>query len=243
MKKFVLLFAVVFSVNVFACKCAYQSFGERFEKSEFIAEVEILKTYNVDFNNGEDDRFYKADIKILKLYKGKEIKNIVIKGKLKTDQLEEFYGGGDCSIFAKKGEKFLIYLTKDNDFIMNSCSYKVGLESSKIALERKALNFLIEKNIKKTNVYIGDLNLKLFSNSIEKDDFAIYKIIANHKGKIVDIRAVKNFKSSKSEEILKSVKHSLVSNTKKQEKGYYMVLFFRKEENKSLQEDGFSLWN
>jgi hypothetical protein len=83
MRNFLLLFAILFSVNVFACKCAYQSFGERFEKSEFIAEVEILKTYNVDFNNGEDDRFYKSDIKILKLYKGKEIKNIVIKGKLK----------------------------------------------------------------------------------------------------------------------------------------------------------------
>ena len=161
MKKIIQLFAFIISVNVFACKCAYQSFGERFEKSEFIAEVEILKTYNVDFNNGEDDRFYKADIKILKLYKGKEIKNIVIKGKLKTDQLEEFYGGGDCSVFAKKGEKFLIYLTKDNDFIMNSCSYKVGLESSKIALERKALNFLIEKKHKKNECLHRRLEFKI----------------------------------------------------------------------------------
>ena len=66
MKKFLLLFAVVFSVNVFACKCAYQSFGENFAQNDFVAEIEILKTYDVDFNNGEDDRFYKADIKILK---------------------------------------------------------------------------------------------------------------------------------------------------------------------------------
>ncbi len=65
---------------------------------------------------------------------------------------------------------------------MSSCTQKeIGIIKTLILTREKALKFLIEHNIKKTNVYIGDLNLKLFSNSIEKDDFAIYKIIANHK--------------------------------------------------------------
>ena len=241
MKKFLLLFGFLLSVNVLACKCFSPNFGQRFEQSDFIAEVKILNTSNINTND-ENYRFYNAEIKILKLYKGKKLKNILIKGKLKDNDLEDFYGGGDCSVLVQKGEKFLIYLTKNDGFKMNSCSYKIGIESSKIVLERKALNFLIKKNIKKTNTYLGDLNLKLFSISISESDFAVYKITTNSKGEAAEIKAVKNFKSSKSDEILNSIKQSL-RERKENRKEYYMVLFFRKEEKKSLQEDGFSLWN
>ena len=147
MKKIIQLFAFIFSVNVFACKCAYQSFGERFEKSEFIAEVEILKTYNIDFNNGEDDRFYKADIKILKLYKGKKISSILVKGKV-----GKIYESA-CEIELKVGQKMLVYLDTESNFGVSSCTPKTDLNNKNINPERKALEFLIAHRIKKTNVF------------------------------------------------------------------------------------------
>lgn len=205
MKKFIVFFAVIISVNVFACKCAYQSFGERFEKSEFIAEVEILKTYNVDFNNGEDDRFYKADIKILKLYKGKKISSILVRGKVSN-----IYESA-CEIELKVGQKMLVYLDTESNFGMSSCTPKTDLNNENINLERKALEFLIAHKIKKTNgfYFSGDYFNK-FKNITTQNNFAVYKIKVDAKSKAESITVIQNFGSNKDEEILFTVKKELV---------------------------------
>lgn len=205
MKKFIVFFALIISVNVFACKCAYQSFGERFEKSEFIAEVEILKTYNVDFNNGEDDRFYKADIKILKLYKGKKISSILVRGKVGN-----VYESA-CEIELKVGQKMLVYLDTESNFGMSSCTPKTDLNNKNINIERKALEFLIAHKIKRTNVFYfsGDYFNK-FKNITAQNSFAVYKIKVDAKSKAESITVIQNFGSNKDEEILFTVKKELV---------------------------------
>ena len=48
MKKFVLLFAVVFSVNVFACVCG--NWGKQFDSyssTELVADITITKVYPI----------------------------------------------------------------------------------------------------------------------------------------------------------------------------------------------------
>lgn len=189
------------SVAVFACKCNIQSFGENFAQNDFVAEIEILKVYNIDFSNEEDDRFYKADIKILKLYKGKEVLSIFVKGKV-----DEVYNSA-CEIAVKKGNKFLIYLDTKNDFTLSSCTAKKDLNDSDIDKERKALEFLIEKKINNTNCFYfsGDYFEK-FKNLKSQNDFAVYQLKINSKSKIESVSVLQNFGSSEDKNILNIIK-------------------------------------
>ena len=141
MGKFLLLIGLLISTFGFACKCDYRSFGENFANNDFVAEIEILKVYNFGSNTDEDDRFYKADIKILKLYKGKFVKSILIRGKVDDIQ------GSACEVDVKKGEKFLIYFNPEENFRMSSCTAAVGLNNSKIDKERKTLEYLLINKI------------------------------------------------------------------------------------------------
>lgn len=141
MEKFFVLVGLLISTFGFACKCIDQSVEVNFAKNDFVAEIEILKVYNVGSNTDEDERFYKADIKILKLYKGKFVKSILIRGKVDDIQ------GSACEVDVKKGEKFLIYLNPEENFGMSSCTPAVGLNNSKIDKERKTLESLLINKI------------------------------------------------------------------------------------------------
>ena len=205
MKKLTLLFVFIFSANVFACKCAFPSFGERFAQNDFVAEIEILKTYNIDLNNGEDNRFYKADIKILKLYKGKKISSILVRGKV-----GEIFGPA-CEVELRAGQKILVYLDTKSNFGMSSCSPKIDLNNENINVERKALEFLIDHKIMNTNVFYfsGDYFNK-FKKIKTQNNFAVYKIKVDAKSKAESITVIQNFGSNKDEEILFTVKKELV---------------------------------
>lgn len=137
MGRFLLLIGLLFSTSIFACKCIFQNIEDSFASNDFVAEIEVIKVYNVDSKTNEDDRFYKADIKILKLYKGDIISSILIRGKV-----DEIYGSA-CEIDVKKGEKFLIYINPKENFGMSSCTRVVGLNNSKIDKERNALESML----------------------------------------------------------------------------------------------------
>lgn len=135
MGKFFVFIGLFISIFGFACKCHYQSFGENFANNNFVAEIEILNVYNVGSSTDEDDRFYKADIKILKLYKGEAISSILIRGKI-----EKAYRSA-CEVVVSKGDRFLIYLDAEENFGMSACTPKINLDSKNIHKERKLWNF------------------------------------------------------------------------------------------------------
>ncbi len=159
MRKVTLICCLFASTLIFACKCANQSFGENFSQNNFVAEIEILKTYNVDFKTDDEERFYKADIKILKLYKGKAVSSLLIRGKI-----GEIYGPA-CEVEINAGEKFLVYLNTNSDFGMSSCTPRRFIMDKKIDVERKAIECLLKNEITNTNCfYFSDdysINLKI----------------------------------------------------------------------------------
>ena len=169
MKKIILIYCLFASTLIFACKCANQSFGENFSQNNFVAEIEILKTYNVDFKTDDEERFYKADIKILKLYKGKAVSSLLIRGKSCE------INGPACEVEINAGEKFLVYLNTNSDFGMSSCTPRRFIMDKKIDVERKAIECLLKNEITNTNCFYfsGDF-FHQFKNLDPKNEFAIY---------------------------------------------------------------------
>ena len=228
MGKFLLLIGLLISTFGFACKCDYRSFGENFANNDFVAEIEILKVYNFGSNTDEDDRFYKADIKILKLYKGETISSILIRGKI-----EKIYRSA-CEIAVSKGEKFLVYLNPNENFGMSSCTPKINLDNENITKERNAIEFLINHKITNTNCYyFSDDYFKKFKNLSPKNDFAVYKLKVNSKSKVESISVIQDFETSQDAEIKKVVKNKFtilkdfMTEVKNEE--VVLVLFFDKE--------------
>ncbi|MDT0685089.1 hypothetical protein [Autumnicola psychrophila] len=77
MKKFLLIILFLVSSRVLACDCDPPDITEKFVQSEFVADVTIIKIYP----NEKNERGYKADIKINKLYKGEPIKSVHVYGR------------------------------------------------------------------------------------------------------------------------------------------------------------------
>jgi hypothetical protein len=232
MKKILILFVILNSFLVFACKCNQQSFGENFAQNDFIGEIEILKTYNISSKTNDDDdddeRFYKADIKILKLYKGKSISSIIIRGKV-----GEIFGPA-CEIEVKKGDRFLIYLNTKDNYEMSSCTYTKILSDKRIDAERKALNFLIKNKIRNTNsFYFSGAYFKKYRKLKPQNDFAVYRLKINSKSKIESMIILQSFGLPQEKEIINDIKknfamsRSFMEEVKNEE--ITLVLFFNNE--------------
>jgi len=227
MRKLILAFFLFASALVFGCKCHFQSFGENFAKNDFVAEIEILKTYDVDFKTESDGRFYKADIKILNLYKGKTISSILIRGKL-----GQIFGPA-CEVKISKGDQFLVYVDSKSDFGISSCTPRKLLTDKNIEVERKAIQFLLKKEIENTNCFYFSGNyFKKFKNLIPKHEFAVYQLKVNAQSKVESISVIQDFGTAKDEEIKRSIKKNFTvlqdfMREMKNEK-VILVLFFDK---------------
>lgn len=227
-KNIIFLFILFVSINIFGCKCNVQSFGENFAQNDFVAEIEILKTYNVDFKNDKENRFYKADIKILKLYKGKTISTILIRGKV-----GEIFGPA-CEVNIEKGEKFLVYLNTKSNFGMSSCTPKTYLSDKSIETERAAIQFMQNHKIAKSDVFYfyGDY-FKKFKNISVKNKFAVYKIDIDSHSKAKSIIAIQNFDSEKDSEIMDVIKKKIIFlkdfMTEIKNEEVVLILFFNPE--------------
>ncbi len=228
MKKILILFVLLNSFWVYACKCNQQSFGENFAQNDFIGEIEILKTYNISSKKNDDERFYKADIKILKLYKGKSISSIIIRGKI-----GEIFRPA-CEIEVKKGDRFLIYLNSKDNFGMSSCTYTKNLSHKRIDDERKALYFLIKNKIRNTDsFYFSGDYFKKYKKLKPQNDFAVYRLKINSKSKIESMITLQSFGLPHEKEIINDIKKNFVMSRgfmqeiKNEE--ITLVLFFNNE--------------
>ncbi|MDO5615385.1 MAG: hypothetical protein Q4G16_04285, partial [Cruoricaptor ignavus] len=135
------LFLIFGVIEISACKCdSFGSIGEIYSNSDIIGEITILKIYQ----NNPKKRIYKADISFQNIYKGNEIKTILVKGSIGDIQTPA------CEIELKVGEKYLIYLIKGKDnYYVSACTPKflIGNKSEAFTyktldLQRQVLNYL-----------------------------------------------------------------------------------------------------
>lgn len=241
MKKLLIFFAVVTSGIAMACKCGLTSFGERFQQSTFIAEIEVLETSNLTplentfFRTDEYGDLYKAKIRILKLYKGKPVSYIIVRGKLdERSKIIEDYGG-DCSTQLSIGDKKLIYTNIESNFGFNSCSHSVNLHNESAEIEREALLFLSTNKLNITALTIVNLNkqLQIYKNMSRKALFAAYKIETDAENAINHAEIIKPFGNQYDNRILKIISNNRVAFNyhNMSENSGVLVVFYYPEAN------------
>ena len=125
-RRFLLTFLVLTTVNTFACECSYiKSVEKEFENAEYVLtgkviSIEFLQILKVDgkksikqtseirnkFDIFKGRVWSKITLESIEIFKGKrrKINQVIYTG----------IGGGDCSFYFKKGEEYLIYAFKDS---------------------------------------------------------------------------------------------------------------------------------
>ena len=122
------------SVGAFACDCDEPGITEKYQRSDFIANVTILKIYP----NTETESGYRSDVRINELYKGEQLKSIYVYGRSDGGL------GTSCDIFIPTGTKLIVYASKNDDG-----NFGTGMCSGNLYLDNKNKNsyyFLLKHN-------------------------------------------------------------------------------------------------
>lgn len=154
------------SVNAFACECSYiKSVEKEFENAEYVLtgkviSIEFLQILKV---NGKKSIIQTPEIRDkFDIFKGREWSKItletieIFKGK-KRKKNQVIYtgtGGGDCSFYFKKDEKYLIYAFKDSwdTKELRECNRKYkNIISTNICTRTKIIDNKEVENIKLIN--------------------------------------------------------------------------------------------
>jgi hypothetical protein len=174
-KYVLLLIGVTFSLNTSACSCLHNRFMDKYVQSDFVARVSIVK----NFPNQGTDMYYRSEIKIEHLFKGKKVEYILIEGSSDGKKRTS------CDIFFKEGTNLLVYARLDStgQYIFHSCSgYRVltNPADKRESREVEMLNFLDLHNIRTTDktFYTASLagKLQTFQGIGTIPNFAIYEI-------------------------------------------------------------------
>ncbi|WFB69676.1 hypothetical protein [Chryseobacterium sp. WX] len=216
MKKLsLLLFLLLSIIKVSACKCVYETLAYNYQNSEFVGIIRILKVYD----ENTEQRSYKADIEIEKVYKGaKTFKTMNVRGLIGNSY------SGACEIDVLPNERYLIFLNQyNNTYSISSCTPKSKLENKPTKDEKLWL-----KNLEKAFTYLNNntfrfiglqftrcydefqteykSDLSKISGFKPKQPFAIYKVKIDDTSKIQEITPVTTFgsKDSMIENILKT---------------------------------------
>ncbi|SEH28857.1 hypothetical protein [Chryseobacterium culicis] len=213
MKKLSLLLFLLFSIiQVSACKCVYETLPQNYQSADFAGIIKILKVYDENI----EQRTYKADIEIEKMYKGTIFKTINVRGLIGNSY------SGACEVNVLPNERYLIFLNRyDNTSSISSCTPKSKLENKPTKAEKLWL-----KNQEKVFTYLDNhkfsfiqfarcydetqtgnkSDLSKISGFKPKQPFAIYKVKINEMSKVQEITPVTTFGSKDSiiENILKT---------------------------------------
>ncbi|MCF0075484.1 hypothetical protein LZD49_33710 [Dyadobacter sp. CY261] len=191
-KYVLLLIGITFSLSTNACVCSHYKFMDKYVRSDFVARVSIVK----NFPNQGAALHYRSEIKIEHLFKGKNVKSILVEGSSDGKKRTS------CDIFFKEGTKLLVYARLDSigQYIFDMCSgYRVlsnPADNGEIR-EVEMLNFLDRHNIRTTDktFYSADLHDKLQPvkgiNTIP--NFAIYEITFASNLHVDSVRTVTGF--------------------------------------------------
>ena len=225
MKQIFIFFIIIFYSNLaFSCVCGQSKLIDRFQKSEFVAKVKLLKVKNIE----NDFEYQNAEIEILELYKGEKLKTIKIHAALNSS----------CSLYVPENSTWLIFAqmyngvlsfgycsgSKQIDRNLNSKEYPNAQKNYNESIERK---LLVLKNLKKYNIQkSNEFDLKISyskpcqndfkSFEVNKEKIAIYEIDVNRDLSIKKVKALREFDNPKlSKEILTCLSENIKVDTKK----------------------------
>lgn len=212
--KFYSLFILFFlfnGKNANACDCSIPNVLDHIRESDFIAVAKI-NSLSLDTENSNR---HNAEIEILKLYKGKPIKEIKVWSLLNSS----------CSFLPDEGSLWLIFSTKNYEGILGFgfCSGAILLDEEfdkkkktintkdfydKTGFRLQVLDFLPKSKLKRENkagLYIStsDEYLSGYRGSeIEGDRFALYELSIDTNLSIEAIEPIKEFTFSSSQRSL-----------------------------------------
>ncbi|MES2829766.1 MAG: hypothetical protein V4687_16530 [Bacteroidota bacterium] len=190
MKKSILLLIVSLlfaSYNSIACKCGVQPIEESFERSDFVA---IIKLTNVK-PDSKNTALHNADVKILTLYKGEQLKKIRIYSDLTSS----------CSFLPSENSTWLVYASKFEGIIgIGYCSADEVADNSHFKLKQLSLDFLkthrnLAINPSRLNYYIS--NLKSLKGYKNKNKMAVHQVYINSDLTIGKIKSIQKFENAR----------------------------------------------
>ena len=225
MKKTILILFLFITNYVFSCECMTTKLIDRYQKSEFIAKVKVIKVSEYNAEN----YYQNADIEIIELFKGNKINNIKISSNIRSS----------CGLYVPENSVWLIFAQIDNkgNLSFGYCSGSIQIDKNMISkeypnaeinrkksieLKLSVLKFLSSQNLKNTNEY----NLRLtYSKACDNDfkgyevqkiKFAVYEITIEKDLTISKIEPLQEFDNKQlSEEILKCMKENLKVDNRK----------------------------
>lgn len=151
-KKLSIFILLILSIhaNSIACQCSInETITSEYQKADFVATLKIVKNYK---NFPDTNQYYKADVEIVDLYKGRSLKSILILGNNDGDTYNS------CGTFIKEGETRLIFGSyKENQITTYLCtSYH---KPSELSYQRNKIRekLILLKKYSKNNI-IGFVN-------------------------------------------------------------------------------------
>nr|WP_295921805.1 hypothetical protein [uncultured Dyadobacter sp.] len=165
---------------------------DKYVRSDFVARVTVVK----NFPNQGSSFFYESNIVIKQLFKGNNVKSILIEGS--SDGKKR----SSCDIYFKEGTEMLVYANLDSagKYTFNSCSGYRVLNHSKFAgegRELEMLDFLDRNKIRTTDKTFYGANLydklKTLRDINTTKTFGIYEITFTKDLRIDTIRTVTGF--------------------------------------------------
>lgn len=209
MKIVVQILILFISVGAFACDCDEPGIMEKYQQSDFIADITILKIYP----NTETESGYRADMRINELYKGEKLSSIYIYGRSDGGL------GTSCDIFIPAGARLIVYAQKneESNYGTGMCSGNLHLNNSnkqRQKREREILETLKQKQINNTSSIpyreTGNLynELKKYNGVELEKFFAIYEVTFAPDLTIKDVKEISGFNNPIDNQLLQIIKNS-----------------------------------
>lgn len=200
MKKIIIISILLLSIKSFACICEKLTLEQKFIQSNFIAKVKVKRIYK----NLHKEKYYKADIEILDLYKGNIISSIYIYGNNKG-QYES-----SCDIFIDVNEELVIYSIKNSQekHVVGMCSGLLYLNkktNSNTTNKRHQKEIKILENLKLNKVEITN-DIRFTSEDFHpmrrenygiklKREFAIFELTFNEDLSVKCVKKIQGFRN------------------------------------------------
>jgi len=207
MKYFLLLTGFLITLTANACDCMEPKFLEKYIQSDFVARITITKT----FPNQGSSFYYKSDIVIHELFKGRLASSLFIMGSSDGKQRTS------CDVFLEKGSEMLVYAKKGNEdhYFFNSCAGYVvlgNIRSDKEKRELEMLNFLKQKSIVATSRthYGVDISekLKVFQGESLTKSFAIFEVTFKNNLQVDTVKTITGFRTDLDNKLIAIIKAS-----------------------------------
>ncbi|MFZ2784949.1 MAG: hypothetical protein WAZ36_11145 [Sediminibacterium sp.] len=200
-KKLLLCFLILIAKETFSCSCVNTPLLEKYQRSDFIATIKILKVIQ-DENNKD---YHDIDFELINLYKGASINKLKIESVLNSS----------CSFLPSENTTWLVFASKDHNGFLSfgACSGSEQIDrefdlakypnldvkyKKSIDLKLKVLDFIKGNKLAIDNKFkLMPIDYRLCLDGLkgfnEKDRFAVYELIVNRSLSIENIRILKRF--------------------------------------------------